>query len=138
MTVGIELGSAIEEIGAPDFFHAFFSTISGNLEPDGWGSRFPALINELYRGELAQRDASLALTELEIVRRELAGLPVDRLIWDIEDRTRAPPWGNRIAETITDLSNYFVTSTGRDLIDALHEVFESLRDRGGVAKVIVF
>jgi len=136
MAVGIELGSVIDEIGTGDFFHAFFSTISGNLEPAGWGSRFPALMKKLYQGELAQQDAAGALAELDRVTAELAKLPVNKVIWDVEDRAKAPPWGNNIAKTITNLSNYFVTSTGRDLIELLREVLVELKDAGGVAKVV--
>ncbi len=136
MAVGIELGSIIDEIGTGDFFHAFFSTISGNLEPKGWGSRFPVLMNRLYQGEVTQPDAAAALAELHQASAELTKLPVSKMIWDVEDRSKAPPWGNNIAPTITDLSSYFVTSTGRDLIELLREVLVELRDAGGVAKVV--
>lgn len=67
------------------------------------------------------------MTELGIIKSELKALPVGKLIWDIQDRSKAPPWGSNIADTTTDLSNYFVTSTGRDLIDTLQEVLEELR-----------
>jgi 2,3-bisphosphoglycerate-dependent phosphoglycerate mutase len=136
MTVGIELGSIIDEVGTADFFHAFFSTISGNLEPKGWGSRFPVLMNRLYQGKMTQSDADAALAELDRASAELAKLPVSKVIWDVEDRSKTPPWGNNIAKTITDLSNYFVTSTGRDLIELLREVLVELKDAGGVAKVV--
>ncbi len=36
MGVGIQLGRITDEIGSGAFLHAFFSTISGNLEPNGW------------------------------------------------------------------------------------------------------
>lgn len=91
MTVGIELGSIIDEVGTGDFFHAFFSTISGNLEPKGWGSRFPVLMNKLYPGEATQPDAAEALAELGQASAELAKLPVSKVIWDVEDRSKAPP-----------------------------------------------
>ena len=138
MSVGIKLGSITDEIGTSDFFHAFFSTIAGNLEPRGWGTRFPNLMKKLYAGKLGQSDASAALVELDAVSNELAALPVSKVIWDIEDRTKAPPWGDNIADTITDLSNYFVTSAGRDLIATLREVLEELRDNGGVAQVVSY
>ena len=136
MTIGIELGSITDEIGTSDFFFAFFSTISGNLEPKGRGSRFPVLMEKLYKGEVAQGDAVKALSELEIVNKELASLSVDKVIWDIQDRKKMPPWGNNISPDITNLSNYFVTSSGRDFMFSLKEIFEELRDRGGLAKVV--
>lgn len=138
MAVGIKLGSITDEIGASDFFNAFFSTITGNLEPAGWGTRFPMLMKKLYAGELEQSDAGTALHELDEITRELARLPAGKVVWDIEDRGKTPPWGNNIADTITDLSNYFVTSTGRDLIATLREILEELRDNGGVAQVVSY
>lgn len=136
MAVGIQLGSITDEIGTSDFLHAFFSTISGNLELDGWGSRFPTLLTKLYGGELKQADAIHALVELKDVKAELACLAPEKIIWDIERRDKSPPWGEEISPDITSLSNYFVTSTGRDLIGVLEEIFVELRDTGGVAKVV--
>lgn len=138
MAVGLQLGSITDEIGASDFFHSFFSTISGNLETNGWGSRFPTLIKKLYGGELQQRDAVAALNELDQIKRELSQLPPSHVIWDIEDRQKNPPWGANISTEITGLSNYFVTSTGRDLIGLIEEDLSELRDRGGVLKVVNF
>jgi 2,3-bisphosphoglycerate-dependent phosphoglycerate mutase len=137
MTIGIELGSITDEIGTADFFKAFFSTISGNLEPEGQGSRFPVIMKKLYMGELPDHDALTAITELKTIQQELSRLGPDDVIWDIEDRKKMPPWGKNISTEITNLSNYFITSTGRDLISSLYEIFEELRDRGGVAKVVV-
>jgi hypothetical protein len=136
MTVGIQLGNITDEIGTSDFFHAFFSTISANLEPDGWGSRFPVIMKRLYSGEVAGSEAANAILELATIRSALAKIHPDKVVWDIEDRSKHAPWGNRISSDITNLSSYFVTSTGRDLIGVLDEIFEELNSRGGVARVV--
>ena len=135
MTVGFEVGSITDEIGSSDFFHAFFSTIAVRLEP-AWGARFPVLMTKLYRGELRQVDAVPALDELATVQAELRAFAPSQIVWDIDDKAKSPPWGAEIAATITDLANYFVTSTGRDLIETLREGIEELRDRGGVGRVV--
>jgi len=136
MTIGLKLGSITDEVGGQDFFHAFFSTVSYYLETDGWGTRFPALLNKLYQGQLGKEDANLALEELEIVYTELKKYSPDKVIWDIEDMEARPPWGNAISSDITDLSNYFVTSTGRDLIGVLKECLQELRDKGGLLDIV--
>ena len=138
MTIGIQLGSIIDEVGTPAFLHAFFSTISGNLEPQGWGSRFPALLSKLYSGRLDASDATKARAELRIITDELTRLPPDRVIWDVEDRSARPLWGDNIAPDITSLANYFVTSTGRDLIQLLDEVLEEQERSGGTAEVVTY
>ncbi len=125
MTMYIHIDGIYTEIGSSDFLHAFFSTISGNLEPKGWGTRFPELILKLYcKGKLNHKKAKAALSELKIIKNELKLLSPQQVIWDIDDRSKIPPWGNDISNNITDLSNYFVTSTGRDLFDAIEENLE--------------
>jgi 2,3-bisphosphoglycerate-dependent phosphoglycerate mutase len=121
LAVGLRVRSNVWPVGTGDFFHAFFSTISARLEPDGWGTRFPVLMNELYSGELANGHAPGALAELERVREDLRRLPPSDVVWDVEDRAKQPPWGDDIAAEITDLGNYFVTEDGRDLIDVAAE-----------------
>ena len=123
MAVGIKVGSITDEIGTPAFFHAFFSTVSSNLE-DGWGSRFPVLFKNLYQGNLDAGLAATAIKELNQVKEELAAIAPDKVVWDIEDRSTQPPWGSHISPGITSLANYFVTSTGRDLISTMIEALD--------------
>ena len=127
MTIYLDLGNVSDEVGTPDFFHAFFSTVSGNLEPAGWGTRFPVLMRELYKGEVGKASAGQGRTELVQIQTEMKRLTPDRVIWDVEDRSKRPPWGNDISPDITDLSNYFVTSTGRDLIELIGECLDELQ-----------
>lgn len=121
MAVGITVGSITDEIGAPSFVHAFFSTVSAHCEPSGWGSRFPHLMNELYQGRLPHSHAKAALAELIQAKSQLEKLLPSQVVWDIENRNAQPPWGTNIAATITNLGNYFVSSTGRDLFALLEE-----------------
>ncbi|MFM9828894.1 MAG: Imm70 family immunity protein [Sphingomonas sp.] len=134
MPVGIKVGSIIDEIGTGDFFHAFYSTVSGRLE-GRWGERFPSLMH-LYDGKLPYEKSSTALAELAEIRSRFVDLAPDRIIWDIEDRAKMPPWGNDISADITNLSNYFVTSTGRDLIGLLEEALEASRDEQQAAEIV--
>ncbi len=48
---------------------------------------------------------------------------------DNEDLQAKPPWGTNISPEITDLSNYFVTSDGRDLFEVLSEALQISRWR---------
>lgn len=137
MAIGFNVGRITDELGSAEFFHAFFSTIAARLETQ-WGARFPVLMTRLYEGELKQEESANALAELEIIRSELASFAPHQVVWDFEDRSKSPPWGSNIAATITDLSNYFVTSTGRDLIATLREGIEELRDRGGVGRIVQY
>jgi len=124
MTIGIRVGSIVNEIGAPSFLNAFFSTVAGLLENDDPGTRFPLVSNDLYEGHIEADKIAGALAEIQIIRDELMHYPPTAVIWDIEDRAKSPPWGSRIAPTITSMGNYFVSSTGRDLFELLNETLQ--------------
>ena len=73
---------------------------------------------------LKNADISKALQELDIIERELKSFSPDKVVWDIEDLSQEPPWGDDISPDITDLSNYFVTSDGENLITIMRHAFE--------------
>ncbi len=124
MAVGITVDFYWYQVGTGDFFHSFFSTVAYNLEENNWGSRFPIMMNEFYDGVLKNADISKALQEMDIIERELKSFSPDKVVWDIEDLSQEPPWGDDISPDITDLSNYFVTSDGENLITIMRHAFE--------------
>lgn len=121
MAVGLRVRSNAWVVGSQDFLHSFFSTVAHRLEPEGWGSRFPAVQQELYRGEISADRVAAVRSELAEVHEQLSQFPPSDVIWDIEDLSARPPWGEDISPDITDLSNYFVTSDGRDLFEVFDE-----------------
>ena len=124
MAVGFRIDFLWYQIGHGDFLHSFFSTICYRLEDGQWGERYPYLMNKLYQGNLDWEDVKYAKKELEDVKEKLKKFEPSNVVWDVEDLKKQPPWGNNISEDITDLSNYFVTSDGRDLISVIFKVFE--------------
>ncbi|MBF5012569.1 Imm70 family immunity protein [Burkholderia pseudomultivorans] len=127
MSVGVRVGSIVDEVGASSFFNSFFSTIWGLLEPDGPGTRFPVVSKEFYEGRVPAEYVEQALDELKAIRERLSNFPPSSVIWDFEDRTKQPPWGTDISADITSMGNYFVSSTGRDLFDLLIEAFDDAK-----------
>lgn len=123
------------EVGTPDLLTAFFSSITTNLEPEGWGTRFPALMNELYGGQLQGERATQARAELRTVREELSGHPPTSLVWDYHDPDASPPWGDSISSDITGLGNYFYTPDGRDLIDVMDSALADAEESGEPLKI---
>lgn len=119
MAVGFKIDFLFYQIGHGDFLHSFFSTISYHLEPDGWGTKYPYLLKHLYNGKLFWSDVPKAMKEVEEIRSRLEQFNPKDVVWDIEDLSKKPPWGDKISNDITNLSNYFVTSDGRDLFDVL-------------------
>ena len=116
MAVGFSVDFYWFQIGTGDFLHSFFSTVAFNLENKKWGSRFPIIMNKLYQGKLEVEVVDKAIEELKVIQEELKAYGPGKVIWDIEDLSKQPPWGNEISKDITDLSNYFVTSDGEDFL----------------------
>ena len=125
-------------IGTSDFLHSFFSTIAYNLERKDWGSRYPYLMNELYMGELKKEHVQAAIKELDTITAGLKNFKPDRVIWDIEDLSKQPPWGKDISSDITDLSNYFITYDGEDLISVLRDALVEASKAGVGMKIEKF
>ena len=117
MAAGLKVGPIFYKIGTGDFLNSFFSTVVYNLENSKRGSRFPCLMRDIYQGRLLWNDIQLAEKELKIIKSELMLYLPDKVVWDIDDLSKRPPWGDNIADRITDLSNYFYTSDSENLFD---------------------
>ncbi|QFJ54664.1 immunity 70 family protein [Pseudobutyrivibrio xylanivorans] len=128
MAVGFKVKYYWYQIGNGDFLHAFFSTVAANLENSNWGCRFPVIMRELYQGKLNVDKIDETLEELSVIKEELKELSVDKVVWDIEDLSKQPPWGDNISEDITDLSNYFVTSDGEDFFTIFTHALEKAKE----------
>ncbi|WP_243735212.1 Imm70 family immunity protein [Paenibacillus turpanensis] len=112
-----QLGYCVDPEGncLATLLHGFFSTIHHHLEPNGWGSKYPCLMNHLYQGEIENTLLPNLLQEVKGIHSLLQNYSPDKVIWDAEDLSQQPPWGKNISEHITSLGNYFVTSEGEDL-----------------------
>lgn len=128
MAIGLKVKFFWYQIGSGDFMFAFFSTVAHNLEKGNWGTRFPVIMNELYQGEIGVEKIDQALEELRTIKEELQKFTPDKVVWDIEDLSKQPPWGDHISSDITDLSNYFVTSEGSDLLSICFQALETAKE----------
>lgn len=128
MAVGFKVKYYWYQIGRGDFLHSFFSTVAYNLENENWGSRFPIIMNELYQGKMSWMNVDKAIAELNVIKEELKAFSPDKVIWDIEDLSKQPPWGNNISKDITSLSNYFVTSDGEDFLATFLRALEMAKE----------
>ena len=132
---GFTVGFYWFQIGTGDFLHSFFSTVALRLENGLWGSKYPVIMNELYQGELPANKTNLAIDELIQIKEGLRGLSSEQVVWDIEDLSKQPPWGNKISPDITDLSSYFVTSDGEDFIGVLERALKTAAEEGDALKI---
>lgn len=125
--VGLKVGPIFYKIGIGSFLHSFFSTVAYHLENNNWGSRFPLIMNELYYKSLAPDKIDSASEELKTIFTELEEYSPSMVVWDIDDLSKEPPWGNNIAERITSLANYFYTSDGDDLVAVFKKAMDTAK-----------
>lgn len=126
--VGFKVKFYWYQIGHGDFLHAFFSTVAYNLENKKWGSRFPVIMIKLYQEKITKDNIDKAICELAHIKDELKNCTPDKIIWDIDDLTKQPPWADNISSRITNLANYFITSDGEDFLDIFSHALEKAKE----------
>lgn len=124
MAVGLLVDCFFYELGHSDFVHSFFSTISYNLEKEGWGTKYPFLMNELYNDKLNWEDVSVVKADLIEIEQELSKLSPDYVIWDIDNLSQRPPWGDKISSKVTNLANYFATNDGKTFFEVIRTAMD--------------
>ena len=84
----------------------------------------------------ANASPTWTLEDIATIRAELSEIGPEKVIWDYDDRSKRPPWGDDIASSITSLGDYFVTSGGEDLIEEMDKVLRRQAQTGGMAKFV--
>jgi hypothetical protein len=120
--VDLYAGNTMWRIGQDDFLHSFFSTVAYQVEREGWGSRFPALMKELYMGRLPKQRVPAARAELEEVRARLSELAPSERVYSYDEPNLPTPWG--VPPGATTLADCFLTSGGKNLLDLLARAFD--------------
>ena len=85
-------------------------------------------MNELYQGKLSCENVPAAKEELTQIKKALSKLSPNKVIWDIDDLSKQPPWGDNISEEISSLGNYFITCDGRDFIEVFFFFFYAAKE----------
>lgn len=85
-------------------------------------------MNELYQGELKRNHIENVVKELKNIKKALKKFRPSEVVWDIDDLNAKPPWEDSISPEIKNLSMYFVTSEGEDLIDMLEKALMRAKD----------
>ena len=133
MAVFFKVQRYLYSVGTGDFLFAFFSTVAVRLENGRWGSRFPAIMRELYQGELPVSHLEKAESELMRIQKLLQALPVTDVVWDFHDQKKRPIWEGIIDRDIRNLADFFITNSGADLFDNL---FHAIRHAESVQESV--
>lgn len=115
------------QVGKSSYLFCFYSTIQSYI-----GIHHAETANALSflkNGQLDYGHCIQTARELNKIRDILSTISPDKVVWDISDSKKNPPWGNNISPVITSLGNYFITADGKDfffeLISLLQYAAES-------------
>ena len=109
----LTVGGEARPLASQAIVEAFFATVSYRLEPDGWSSRFPVVLNRLYSSRFEPQDCDAALRELDVIERELKTLPPERAIASLRNLARLDDARLTINRGAANLFEYFVTADGQ-------------------------
>lgn len=118
------------EVASGAVLEAFAATVSYRLEPDGWASRFPVVLDHLLAGRLGPADVDAALAELDAIASGLRALPRDRIVFDLADLSRRDDPRARVDRAAATAFGFFVAEDGRPLVDVLREGAMAARAAG--------
>ncbi|MCP1156491.1 immunity 70 family protein [Bacillus infantis] len=81
-------------------------------------------MNELYNGKLNWEDVSVVKAELIEIEKEMSKQSPADVIWEKNDISKIPPWGDIISPKVTNLANYFATSDGKTFFEVMHAAMD--------------
>jgi hypothetical protein len=121
MTRILTVGRHSGDLAAERTVEALFTTIGCRLEPHGRGSRFPAIMDDLYSGYLTPARASKARQELQEIEDALRAVPVRDVVWNLGNLQRGDDSAEPVNHRASNAFEYFVDNGGRPLITRLRE-----------------
>jgi 2,3-bisphosphoglycerate-dependent phosphoglycerate mutase len=117
----LTIGGTSHELGPDRVIQAMFTTVSCRLEPQGRGTRFSAVMDDLYSGYLTPGRARDALRELQEIEDALRKIPVSDVVWSLGDLRRGDDANEPVNHRAANAFEYFVDTDGRPLISRLRD-----------------
>ena len=113
-------------LGYESIVQSFFSTIAYHLENKKWGSVYPTIMNEFYKGKLEQHRIDYAIAEIKDIKKKLSKLKASDIISDINNLDIKPPFDNSIDIPI---ELFFCNHDGITMPDIILNVLETIRNK---------
>ena len=136
MTRALALGSSSRDLGPDHVVEALFTTIGCRLEPGGRGTRFPAVMDDLWSGYLKPDRAPQAQQELQEIEEALRKIPVSDVVWNLSSLRRGEDAAEPVNHRAGNVFEYFVDPEGRQLITRLRESVQECRNSAQVLRLV--
>lgn len=134
----LKQGRVVTEIGSKELVHSFFSTVAVRLELGKFGSRFPTVMNELFKkGTITHEQCQAAFKEMQLIRDELSKFKPSQVIYDYKDLNAAPA-ANVVGLPLHlgTLATCHTTKGGRSLVEEILDNLGSQREFGGLLQLL--
>ena len=67
-------------------------------------------------GKCAAAEGYETARQFNLIRDEFAKIPPEKVVYDLNNRTKKAPWMNNLSPVITSFANLFTTAEGQDLL----------------------
>ena len=106
--------SKSSEIGDNDLLFSFYSTICLNLKKSR--NEINDAIRFLDSGKCNASDCLSVARQFNLIRDKLSLISTDKIVFDMNDPNRIPPWKDNISPVVTSCGNFYTTNDGKDMI----------------------
>ena len=100
------------------------------------GKYLSVFTKKFYNDKLDPEETLRALDELKDIREKFSKLKPEDIVWDAEDLSKKPPAWFYAQLKAANLSECFVSVSGKNIFAILTEVFEFCNRRGISVKIL--
>lgn len=131
MTIVSSDGKMFVEIGSSTAFFSLLSTVSTRLK--SYSKHIPLALKFMADGFCAAEDCFETARQFNLIRDKLTEVPVDKIVYDMNNPKLEAPWKNNISGIVTSCGNFYTTSEGKDMLVEI----VSILTYGAYAKVSI-
>lgn len=106
------------DVGNGSLWHALHSTAVFKISNDDIDLLQFAMIF-LDSSTCHRDDAQITARQMELLKKRLAKIPPNEVVYDMNDIRKKAPWGDFISESITSCADLFTTADGKNLLDEI-------------------
>lgn len=108
---------------------SFFSAIAYRLENNKWGSVYPVIMNELYKGKLERKNVKRAIIELKDIKQKFQKINLSLQIMKNMNNEYLDKEIPIELGTPINLDDYFVNDDNKRITDIMLMVLEKIKNK---------
>ena len=113
-------------LGTEEMVNDFFTNIAYHLENKKWGSVYPIIMNEFYKGKLEQSHIGVAIDEINDIKRKLKEIDSSKIVCDQKTKTITNLIYKKNYKSLDDI---FINVKGEKMTDQILMVLKTVRNK---------